>query len=48
MSSDAGWPWLAPDFFMFLTWKFQKKGLDNRRFTDVVFARMRIGLSRIQ
>src|SRR4029077_625009 len=23
MSSDAGWPWLAPDFFMFSSWKFQ-------------------------
>jgi hypothetical protein len=26
MSSDAGWPWLAPDFFMFSSWKFQGKG----------------------
>src|SRR5206468_7538499 len=23
MSSDADWPWLAPDFFMFSSWKFQ-------------------------
>src|SRR5271165_387478 len=23
MSSDAGWPWLAPDFFMFSSLKFQ-------------------------
>src|SRR2546422_6815794 len=23
MSSDADWPWLAPDFFMFTSWKFQ-------------------------
>src|ERR1700752_808507 len=23
MSSDAGWLWLAPDFFMLLSWKFQ-------------------------
>src|SRR5579863_5896992 len=23
ISSDAGWPWLAPDFFMFSSWKFQ-------------------------
>src|ERR1700730_8543872 len=22
MSSDADWPWLAPDFFMFSSWKF--------------------------
>src|SRR5437879_895104 len=22
MSSDADWSWLAPDFFMFSTWKF--------------------------
>src|SRR5881227_2569765 len=25
MSSDADWPWLAPDFFMFSSWKFQKE-----------------------
>ena len=25
MSSDADWLWLAPDFFMFSSWKFQKK-----------------------
>src|SRR6267142_5420049 len=24
MSSDAEWPWLAPDFFMFSSWKFQR------------------------
>src|SRR5439155_26752475 len=24
MSSDADWPWLAPDFFMFSSWKFQR------------------------
>src|SRR5580704_18194853 len=23
MSSDADWPWLASDFFMFSSWKFQ-------------------------
>src|SRR5437016_4395074 len=23
MSSDADWPWLAPDFFTFSSWKFQ-------------------------
>src|SRR5712672_1228327 len=23
MSSDADWPWLAPDFFMFSSWKFR-------------------------
>src|SRR5882724_13414502 len=23
MSSDADWPWLAPDFFMLASWKFQ-------------------------
>ena len=23
MSSDAGWPWLAPECFMFSSWKFQ-------------------------
>src|SRR5437870_5662764 len=23
MSPDAGWPWLAPDFFMSSSWKFQ-------------------------
>src|SRR4030081_3259786 len=23
MSSDAGWPWLAPDFFIFSSLKFQ-------------------------
>src|ERR1700736_2324036 len=23
MSSEADWPWLAPDFFMFSSWKFQ-------------------------
>src|SRR6058998_4118570 len=23
MSSDADWPWLAPDFFMFSSYKFQ-------------------------
>src|SRR2546426_1914323 len=23
MSSDADWPWLAPDFFMFASWKVQ-------------------------
>src|SRR5436190_22313343 len=23
MSSDAGWPWLEPDFFMCSSWKFQ-------------------------
>src|SRR6266481_5843008 len=23
MSSDADWPWLATDFFMFSSWKFQ-------------------------
>jgi hypothetical protein len=23
MSSDADWPWLAPDFFMFSSLKFQ-------------------------
>src|SRR5205807_6202028 len=23
MSSDADWLWLAPDFFMFSSWKFQ-------------------------
>src|SRR5208282_3850607 len=24
MSSDADWPWFAPDFVMFPSWKFQK------------------------
>src|SRR5712664_1958348 len=24
MSSDADWPWLAPDFFMFSSYKFQR------------------------
>src|SRR5207253_4323052 len=23
MRSDAGWPWLAPDFFMFSSYKFR-------------------------
>ena len=23
MSSDADWPWLAPDFFMFSSWTFR-------------------------
>src|ERR1700688_1629532 len=23
ISSDADWPWLAPGFFMFSSWKFQ-------------------------
>src|ERR1700690_1285721 len=23
MSSDADWPWLVPEFFMFSSWKFQ-------------------------
>src|ERR1700716_588406 len=23
MSSDADWPWLVPDFFMFSSWKLQ-------------------------
>src|SRR5438477_86182 len=30
MSSDADWPWLAPDFFMFSSWKFQKYLQDSR------------------
>src|SRR5438309_784573 len=24
MSPDADWPWLAPDLFMFSSWKFQR------------------------
>src|SRR6202047_3220111 len=24
MSSDADWPWLAPDFFMFSSWEFER------------------------
>src|SRR5579862_9107671 len=23
ISSDAGWPWLVPDFFMFSSWTFR-------------------------
>jgi len=29
MCSDADWPWLAADFFMFLSWKFQISHLQN-------------------
>src|SRR5437867_942028 len=25
MSSDADWPWLAPDFFMFSSYKFRSR-----------------------
>src|SRR5207302_6909051 len=25
MSSDADWPWPAPDFFMFSSWKFHRR-----------------------
>src|SRR5438034_6139107 len=31
MSSDAGRPWLAPDFFMFSSWKFQTYQSHSRR-----------------
>src|SRR5882762_9734775 len=31
MSSDAGWPWLATDFFMFSSWKFQIYQSHSRR-----------------
>src|SRR2546430_5317216 len=30
MSSDADWPWLAPDFLMFSSWKFQKYLQESR------------------
>src|SRR5215467_1420125 len=35
MSSDADWPWLAPDFFMFSSWKFQlpKLHVEGRKLT---------------
>src|SRR5439155_3786657 len=31
MSSDADWPWLAPDFFMSSSWKFQICQSHSRR-----------------
>src|SRR6267142_5426771 len=31
MSSDADWPWLAPDFFMFSSWKFRIDQSRSRR-----------------
>src|SRR6266704_3496279 len=31
MCSDADWPWLAPDFFMFSSWKFQIYRFHSRR-----------------
>src|SRR6202030_1152195 len=31
MSSDADWPWLAPDFFMFLILSARRHGLSARR-----------------
>src|SRR5438445_3363311 len=37
MSSDADWPWPAPDFFMFSSWKFQKKGYVKFRRAGVAF-----------
>src|SRR5438876_1479577 len=40
MSSDADWPWLAPDFFMFSSWKFRCHRADpsfvRRRGPDLV------------
>src|SRR5712671_2378684 len=34
MSSDADWPWLATDFFMFSSWKFQIYQSHSRRPTE--------------
>src|SRR5260370_41411186 len=31
MSSDADWPWVATDFFMFSSWKFQIYQSHSRR-----------------
>src|SRR5438105_8851027 len=37
MSSDADWPWLGPDFFMFSSWKFQIYDVNDPALRDMLF-----------
>src|SRR5579862_4524639 len=52
ISSDAGWPWLVPDFFMFSSWTFRiyfiGKRVEDSRVEDSRVEDSRVEDSRVE